>query len=169
MIPDVEEPRIRAARDGDAAGLISLIEAVFLEYAGCVLDVGGEEPELLTIETCYRAGNGQFWGAEREGCIVGSAGVRPGSDARTLELKKLYVSRRLRRQGLGSRLMQLAEAELVERGRERMELWSDTRFEDAHRLYAGRGYRRSPATRALHDRSRSIEAYFHRDFSGGAP
>ena len=160
--------RIRSAHDGDSRGLIRLIGAVFSEYAGCVLDVEHEEPELLAIESCYRARNGRFWVAEREGCIVGSVGVRPGGDTQTLEMKKLYVSRSVRRRGLGSRLIELAEAEVDTRGRSRMELWSDTRFEDAHRLYEGRGYRRSPKTRALQDRSQSIEAYFSRALPGGS-
>ncbi len=168
MIPAMDELRIRAARDRDAEGLISLIETVFSEYPGCVLDVESEEPELLAIDTRYRARNGHFWVAERAGCIVASAGVRPGSDAETLELKKLYVARPLRRRGLGSRLMELAEAELESLGQKRVELWSDTRFEDAHRLYERRGYRRSSVTRELQDRSQSIEAYFSKEFSGGA-
>lgn len=164
MISIVDAPRIRAARDGDSQGLISLIGTVFSEYPGCVLDVAGEEPELLAIETRYRDGQGRFWVAEQEGCIVGSVGVRPGSDANTLELKKLYVSRRARRRGLASRLMDLAELELETRSLGRMELWSDTRFEDAHRFYEGRGYLRASTTRELHDLSRSIELYFCKDF-----
>ena len=61
MIPAMDELRIRAARDRDAEGLISLIETVFSEYPGCGLDVEGEEPELLAIDTRYRARNGRFW------------------------------------------------------------------------------------------------------------
>ena len=46
-------------------------------------------------------------------------------------------------------------------GRTRVELWTDTRFIDAHRLYERLCYERGPETRALHDLSRTIE-YFYR-------
>jgi putative acetyltransferase len=42
----------------------------------------------------------------------------------------------------------------------RLELWSDTRFVDAHRLDARLGYRRLPGTRDLHDRSNSTEYHY---------
>ena len=133
---------IRAARDTDAEGLIALIGAVYSEYPGCVLDVDNEEPDLREIAKAYREQNGRFWVALEEASLVGSVGVKPGSDATSLELKKLYVARRARRRGLGTRLLELAEAELSARGLTRMELWTDTRFEDAHRLMVNR--RRSP-------------------------
>jgi putative acetyltransferase len=47
-----------------------------------------------------------------------------------------------------------------------VELWSDTRFEDAHRLYEGRGYRRGDELRELHDLSGSVEYYYRRSLQG---
>jgi putative acetyltransferase len=41
-----------------------------------------------------------------------------------------------------------------------VELWSDTRFLDAHRLYERLGYTRSPHTRELQDLSNSVEFHF---------
>ena len=53
-MPDV---RLRAVVDGDSAGLIRLIAAVFAEYPGCVLDVDREEPELrLEVEPAWADG-----------------------------------------------------------------------------------------------------------------
>jgi putative acetyltransferase len=43
-----------------------------------------------------------------------------------------------------------------------IELWSDTRFLDAHRLYEKRGYVRGPKTRELHDKSKSVEYYYRK-------
>jgi putative acetyltransferase len=51
-------PRIRAARDSDAGGLISLIGDVYAEYPGCILDVDGEEPDLRAICSAYAAKGG---------------------------------------------------------------------------------------------------------------
>jgi hypothetical protein len=43
------------------------------------------------------------------------------------------------------------------------DLWSDTRFEDAQRPYERRSRRRGPHTRALHDRSGSVEYCYRID------
>ncbi|MGZ4618494.1 MAG: hypothetical protein ACXV3F_07160 [Frankiaceae bacterium] len=42
----------------------------------------------------------------------------------------------------------------------RVELWSDTRFANAHRLYERLGYVRTGRRRELHDLSRSTESEF---------
>jgi putative acetyltransferase len=161
----VDDIKIRDARDSDAEGLIALIGAVFAEYPGCVLDVDGEEPDLRAIATAYGSRGGRFWVAERNGEVVGSVGVLLAPDPDTVELKKLYVARIARKRGLGSRLCDLSEVEARVRGARAVELWSDTRFEDAHRLYAGRGYTRGPGVRELHDRSDSVEYYFYKELS----
>jgi putative acetyltransferase len=54
------------------------------------------------------------------------------------------------------------EVEARSRGVQAVELWSDTRFADAHRLYERRGYTRGPETRTLHDKSNSVEYYYRK-------
>ena len=49
------------------------------------------------------------------------------------------------------------------RGARFVELWSDTRFADAHRLYERLGYRKSGVTRELHDMSGSVEYHFRKE------
>jgi putative acetyltransferase len=154
---------VRDARDADAEGLIELIGAVFAEYPGCVLDVDGEIPELRAIRTAFEGWGGRFWVAELEGRIVGSVGLVPAQAGRGAELRKLYVACECRRSGLGGALCARVEQEARARGAHFVELWSDTRFEDAHRLYEGRGYRRGPHTRELHDLSRSVEYYYRKE------
>ncbi len=152
--------RIREARDPDAAGLIALIGACFAEYPGCVLDVDGELPELRRIRTAFLAAGGEFWVVEDEGGeIVGSVGWVPAGGE--VELRKLYVSKRARRLGLGSELCERVERSARAHEARRVFLWSDTRFADAHRLYRDRAYLQG-ATRELHDRSQSIEYYFEK-------
>lgn len=159
--------RIRPARDGDAEQLIALIGGVFEEYPGCVLDVDGEAPELRAIASRFRAWGGRFWVAERDRVVVGSVGVSPARDPAGAELRKLYVHRSARRGGLGTRLCELVEADARARGARFVELWSDRRFLDAHRLYEGRGYERGEATRELHDRSSTVEYYFRKELREG--
>ena len=153
--------KIRDARDDDSDGLIRLIGDCFSEYPGCVLDVEGEAPELISPATWHKEAGGRLWVAEGDGTIVGCVAILPEAE-RSAELKKLYVSSELRRLGLGARLCGLVEAEARRRGATTVMLWSDTRFEDAHRLYEGRGYERGPDTRELYDASKSVEYYFRR-------
>jgi putative acetyltransferase len=158
--------KIRDARDDDAERLISLIEACYGEYAGCVLLVNEEAPELRKIATSHAQQGGRFWVAEHEGELVGCAGLVAGENG-TVEMKKLYVAQDARKIGIGARLCSLVEVEAMSRGAEAVELWSDTRFKDAHRLYESRGYERGPQTRELHDASNSVEYYYRKKLSNG--
>lgn len=157
-------PRIRDARDADADGLIALIGDCWSEYPGCILDVDGEVPELRRIASHYAARRGRFWVAETGGRVVGSVGLLPAA-AQGAELCKLYVDRSVRRRGLGARLVALVEAEARHRDARFVELWTDTRFTDAHRLYERLGYARIPGERALHDLSGSIEYHYRKSLA----
>jgi putative acetyltransferase len=88
--------------------------------------------------------------------------VLPTTVPQGMELRKLYVAQAARRRGLGGQLCDLVEAEARACGAVFIELWSDTRFTDAHRLYERRGYIRGAETRALHDLSQTIEYYFRK-------
>jgi GNAT superfamily N-acetyltransferase len=158
-------PRIRVARDSDAGALIALIGSVYAEYPGCILDVDREEPDLRAIFSAYAAKGGQFWvavdGADEQ--VVGCIGWSPSSDRSRpgwLELRKLYVARSHRRRGLAGVLCEFVEAAARARSAPGIELWSDTRFEAAHRFYAQRRYERQSGARQLFDLSQSSEYHF---------
>lgn len=155
-------PIIREGRDDDAEQLIELIGSCFAEYPGCVMDVDGELPELRAIASAYREKYGRFWVAEEGGKVIGCVGVVPCRRLPGMELQKLYVSKESRRRGLAARLCGLVEDEARAEGAEFVELWSDTRFEAAHRLYESLGYVCGPLTRALHDKSNSVERFFRK-------
>ena len=148
-------PTIREARDSDADGLIALIGACWAEYDGCFLDVDGEVPELRAIASYFAGRGGRFWVAEQDGRVVASAGYLPSPVG--IELCKLYVDRSQRRRGLGRTLVEMVEAAAVAIGTAEVELWSDTRFLDAHRLYERCGYVRQVRTRSLADISNTVE------------
>ena len=161
---------IRDARDGDEGGLIALIGGCFAEYPGCVLDVDGEIPELRAVATHYRDRGGRFWVAEIAGRVVGCVGAAPiaarPARAAGMELLKLYVDREARGCGLGGRLVGLVDEEAALRRAGFVELWTDTRFEDAHRLYERLGFRRLPELRDLCDRSNSVEYHYVKHLTG---
>lgn len=151
-------PLIRPVADDDSPALIDLIAACWAAYPGCVLDIDGEEPWLRAPATAYRDWGGLMWVATLDGTVRACVGLKPhGEDA---ELKSLYVAAQARRRGLGERLTRLVEDTARQRGHRRIELWSDTRFADAHRLYERLGYRRLPETRDLHDRSNTTEYHY---------
>ncbi len=156
----MDPARLRDARDADADGLIALIGSCFAEYPNCILDVDGEIPELRGIATYFARHEGRCWVAERDASVVGCVGVTPATEPGGVELKKLYVLAPERRHRLGSRLTDLVEDEGRRRGARFVDLWSDTRFEAAHRFYEARGYVRSGETRELHDQSDTVEYYF---------
>jgi len=155
-------PAIRPARDDDSDGLIALIDGCFREYPGCVTDVDGEMPELYAIARYAEERRGRFWVAERADRVVGSVGAVPAPDADGVELLKLYVDAGERGVGLGRALVGLVEDEAARRSATFVELWTDTRFTSAHRLYELLGYARSPATRALNDKSNSVEYHYRK-------
>lgn len=90
---------------------------------------------------------------------MGLRPLRPGA----VELTTLYVAAAARRQGWGARLVWWVERAARERGAGRVELWSDRRFADAHRLYERLGYRATGGTRELHDLSATVERAFAKD------
>lgn len=162
MPPADDDLLIRDARDDDAADLIVLVGACFAEYPNCVLDVDGEIPELRAIASWAARLDGRFWVAEQDGRALACVGVTPVANEAGVELRKLYVDARLRRRGLGARLSGLVEAEARRRRATFIELWSDTRFLDAHRLYRRLGYVETGASRELHDLSDTVEWHFRK-------
>lgn len=158
---------LRAARDEDAEGLISLIGGCFAEYEGCVMDLDGIDDELKAIATNFRRAGGKFWvleDAAGEGRVAASVGLSPSSamEEGVIELKKLYVNAAYRRRGIASRLLDLVLDEARALQAPAVDLWSDTRFLEAHAFYAHHGFTQLPETRDLHDPSNTTEFHFVR-------
>lgn len=154
--------QIRPARDEDSAALIRLIEDIFGEYPGCVMDVENEEYKLKTPATSYD----RFWVVDRaDGDVAACIACSFDQTSGQFELQKLYVRQDLRRGGWGRRLVEVVEAEARELGFDAIELWTDTRFTTAHRFYSGLGYRKTGRTRDLHDLSQTTEYYFIKKLS----
>ncbi|MBN9559608.1 MAG: GNAT family N-acetyltransferase [Alphaproteobacteria bacterium] len=148
---------IRAGRDADAEDFIALIGACWSEYPGIVFDVDGELPELRALASHYESKGGALWAAEADGRVVGMIAVAPCGGTDAWEIGRLYVFQTWRGGGLAHRLLDAAEARAAAEGGRRLMLWSDTRFERAHRFYEKRDYRRDGPIRALHDKSNTLE------------
>jgi putative acetyltransferase len=167
--PDRPLAHLRPARDEDGWEVIALIGACWSEYPGCIMDVHGECPDLLAPAEAYRRQGGEFWvGTDPCGTVVATVGWRPLPDG-ALELERLYVARRWRRRGLAARLADLVEGEAADRQSGSVELWSDTRFADAHRFYEQRGYVRRDPDRNLGDLSATREHHYVKPLDGSGP
>lgn len=155
--------RLRRVEEEDGAALIRLVGGVYDEYPGCVLDLAGVDDDLPRMGEHVGGLGGDFWVVEDGdgplaacvGWVPQRVGGRPGA-----ELKRLYVRREARGAGLGTWLVELVESVARRHGAETLELWSDTRFEDAHRLYRRLGYAPTGETRRLHDPSDTTEYRF---------
>jgi len=155
-------PTLRPVVDTDAGDLIALVGSCFSEYEGCVLDTEHEMPHLLHASSHFASLGGGAWVAEALGSVVGSVACRPAEGARGLELQMLYVLAPWRCRGLGTRLVEVVEGEATRRGARFVELWTDTRFTDAHRLYRSLGYEQRPDVREFYDLSATREYRFRK-------
>ncbi|MFO0838916.1 MAG: GNAT family N-acetyltransferase [Phycisphaerae bacterium] len=130
---------IREANAGDAEAIQTLVRGIFADY-GYVLDVQREDPHLREPAAYFRARGGLCWVARRDARTVGVIAVTIHDHS--AELKSLYVDSGERRQGLGRRLVELVIGFARNGDCRLVELWSDTLFTDAHRLYERLGFRR---------------------------
>lgn len=81
------------------------------------------------------------WQAQR---AVASGALRP-IDARTGEIRRMFVTAGRRRQGLASAVLAALEQHAIELGYARLRLETGNRQDPAMALYAGRGFVRIPA------------------------
>ncbi|MBL6076917.1 GNAT family N-acetyltransferase [Belnapia sp. T18] len=157
---------IRPGRDEDAEGYIRLIGDCWAEFPNCILDVDGEAPELRALASYFAKAGGALWAAEREGSVAGMVGTRPLNSDQAYEICRMYVAAPERGTGLAQRLLDKAEAHARAAGAQRLVLWTDTRFDAAHRFYEKRGYLRQGAIRILDDISRSLEFRYAKPAAG---
>lgn len=166
-LSSLEAAELRAVRDDDAQQLIALVAAAFDEYPGCVLDLPGQDADLVTPATTAAQHGVTLWVVTAGQQLVASVGAGPRSQDRSVELKRLYVAATHRRRGLAAGLVELVERHAARVGASTVELWSDTRFTGAHRLYELLGYQATGRTRELHDPSETTEFHYQRGLVDG--
>jgi putative acetyltransferase len=123
--------KIRRAVTADSPAAAGVVRAVYDEF-GFTWDEAGYHADLHDVEASHAV----FFVAEVDGRIVGTAGL---TDHGSLE--RLYVLPEARGSGAGSALLTAVAEEARRRGHDRIEIWSDKRFTDAHRLYERHGAR----------------------------
>jgi GNAT superfamily N-acetyltransferase len=135
-----------------AGGAVAAVKAVYDEY-GFTWDEADYHADLYDVPGFYLSKGLPFLVAIQDGRVVGTVALDlfdrlPGTAGRALTvegrvrlasadcaLERLYVHPAARRQGVGAGLLEASLAEARARERRSMEIWSDKRFQDAHRLY----------------------------------
>ena len=156
--------QIEPAGHEHAPEVIELIHRVFDEYE-FIWDPVDEFWDLLTEQHAfpYRSPIGGMWVMRDDaGSVVGSIAAER-VDGPTVEFHRLYLDAHLRGRGLGRQLFETAVEWARNHGAWRVELWSDTRFEDAHRLYERLGYVKTD-TRELDDINNTVEFKYEREY-----
>ena len=158
-MPAVDPPIVAATR-ADAAGVIDLIRRVFVEY-GWIWDEASEVPDLLRWHP-YEPPHGAFYVVRGRDRVVGSVGV-DRSAAGTAELHRLYLDPALRGRGYGDALVETILGWCRDERVPSLDLWSDTRFTHAHRLYLRHGFRQTGERTLAGDINHTREYHFERE------
>ncbi|MDQ2985880.1 MAG: GNAT family N-acetyltransferase [Armatimonadota bacterium] len=133
----MQVPTIRPYNKGDDEEICRVIHAVFDEY-GFTWEAGGYNADTEDVDAFYIKGGGAFWVMVIDGEIVGTGGLMPEVERRC-ELCRLYLSHEYRGRGLGREFFDYIVNEARLAGYREMEIWSDAKLTDAHRLYEKSG------------------------------
>ena len=153
--------RNAAPRDRDA--IIALISAVYAEY-GERMCLDGADRDLSVICSHYAEGEFVVYEAE-DGAVAGTVALtRDGARPSVCWLKRFYLDSRFRGTGPADAMLAWALERAGALKMSRMEFWSDTRFERAHRFYEKNGFVRTGTVRTMTDAFDPYdEFFFYRD------
>lgn len=133
--------RIRRASDADSEAVCKLVFSVMEEF-GLGTDPDGADADLKQVRSYYEKDGGWFELLQCNETLVGTVGMLPRADSQ-IELRKMYLLRSARGQGLGKALLAHAIDEARTRGFSEIVLETATVLETAIALYARFGFRRA--------------------------
>ena len=163
---------IRIATRADEPAIQHVIRTVYEEY-GWPWYPGDYHKDVYNIEAAYFARGGAFWVGELDGQVVGTTGLEvfppfPGEEGLVevngalrcagcdCSLERLYLVAEARGQGAGRAMLDHTINHAKSIGCQRMEIWSDKKLLDGHRLYEKVGAVRI-GERLCHDPEQSPE------------
>ncbi|HET7901640.1 MAG TPA: GNAT family N-acetyltransferase [Candidatus Nanopelagicales bacterium] len=128
-------------RDPEDAGARAAVRAYSAELDALL---GASSPTIVDPDPeAYRGPRGTFLVVVDAGEVLGCAGLRVidvPPYGRVAEVKRMWVSARLRGRGVGRALLERLHADARARGLERVVLDSKRELLDARRLYLAAGY-----------------------------
>ncbi len=135
---------IRRATNEDCAAVQAIVFAALREH-GLTPEPEATDADLFDFERHYFTRGGCFHViTDNSGNVVGSVGLFP-IDARTIELRKMYLAPEHRRRGLGKRLLDHAISEARRMGFKVLTLETQSSLKTAIAMYTRYGFKRSVA------------------------
>ena len=135
------EYHLRPATNEDRGAVEHLVFSVLAEY-GLNPDPDGTDSDLHDVHGSYHASGGSFDVlTDESGEVVGTVGLFRISPT-VCELRKMYLDRRARGQGMGRRLLAHALARAAALGFARVVLETASVLAEAVALYERHGFRR---------------------------
>ncbi len=152
---------VYSAQNSDKDRVVALIESCYQEYGDQVI-LNGDDSDLLNLEDNYRGQAGEFIILEdKQQSIVGCHAVVPlDQQSHLCTFRRLYLNKALRGTGLGHALMQWALQWARSQGFRRVEFWSDTRFNRAHRFFHRSGFLTEKTARKMDDGIQPYSEFF---------
>lgn len=134
------EFEIRKWQPSDRQPAIDLIRSVLMEY-GLDFEPDGADWDVWDVERAYHATGGQFWVVEQAGQLVGTAAFYPVQRGhQAVEIRKMYLARAAREQGLGRFLLQTLEATIAQFGYQQIWIETASVLKEAVLFYERNGY-----------------------------
>jgi GNAT superfamily N-acetyltransferase len=137
----VNDLMLRAATNRDGQAVTELVVNVLTEY-GLPPDPGATDADLSDLEGYY-AGGAFAVLVDANGVLLGCVGLG-AIDSTTCDLRKMYLRKDVRGQGLGRRLLEHALDRARTLGFERVTLETASVLTDAVRLYTWYGFKPYP-------------------------
>lgn len=116
-------------------------------------------PDLYNISEVYQTPNGNFWVAVEGDEVVGTIALKDSGEKEGC-LKRLYIRKNLRRQGLGSKLLDVLLKFAKEKGYKRIVLSTYEDMDSANNFYVKKGFKKfTPPTEKV--KNSSIDSVFY--------
>lgn len=134
---------IRPIRKTDNPAVACLIREVMTEFGAVGEGFSIVDPEVDSMHAAYRGKGSLYLVIERDGEILGAAGIGPlkGGTSDVCELQKMFFRPQLRGLGMGYRLLARLMDEARKRGYRRCYIETLARMDQAMRLYRKFGFR----------------------------
>ena len=131
--------RLRAATNRDLGRIRKIVYTILEEY-GFQSDPTGTDADLNDVEASYFRPGGAFDVIEDQaGAVVGTMGLLPLRDG-VVELRKMYLVKELRGQGVGRKMMEHTLTRAKELGFRRIELETASVLVEAIAMYKRFGF-----------------------------
>ena len=143
----MNEFSIRPIEARDDAAMASIIRSVMPEFGATGSGFAISDPEVDWMQRAYSQPRCAYFVVEREGRVVGGAGVAPleGGDPAVCELRKMYFLPEARGIGAGAAMMTRCLEVAREIGFRQCYLETLTGMDAAMKLYERSGFRRIDA------------------------